>query len=517
MTRSSGLGPTRRTVCVAGGALALAGAPSKGTAQARPVILTVMSFNVQYGGEQLSLVHTAEVIRRAGADIVGLQEIDGQLRELARLSGLPFHDDRRRILSRWPLFDSGAGYRRAAGRAPYSIVGLDPDAVHVWAMVRPGLGVALANTHLSSDPSAYEAAHLGAGLEQALAIEAAARGAEVEALAALGDVMADGTPTVLTGDFNMASPLDWAGSGPRGGLTHPYAAAWPTGRRLQRLGFRDAYREIHPEPSARPGFTWRAGSPAGPTPQRVPGLIPERIDHIHVGGAARVVDVALVGEAGAPDVDVVVDPWPSDHRAVVARLEVTPRSLPPRVAIEPRVASDHDSLLVRVHAGGEARWGVHVTPPDAPVAAALVSFAGVEAWYRDTVRLPLLDLSPGAYDVVLAGADGRPLARSRFWKIGSSPRLEAAKVRPQASVRVRWADAPGDGRDWIGLYEAHETDLQKHLVFAYTEALPEGDLEIGAEEWGGEALAPGRYRLRLFRDDTYVILASHDFVVEEGG
>src|SRR5688500_17760378 len=114
------------------------------------VTLRVMTFNVWYGGEQVSLEKVGEAIRAANADIVGVQEADRNLERIAEVAGMPYVDTRRRLLSRWPIFDSGQGVRTEPGSSPYSTTALDLGALHAWVMVRPGKVVAVSNVHLSS-------------------------------------------------------------------------------------------------------------------------------------------------------------------------------------------------------------------------------------------------------------------------------------------------------------------------------------------------------------------------------
>jgi endonuclease/exonuclease/phosphatase family metal-dependent hydrolase len=58
-----------------------------GGARAEPV--TVMTFNVWYGGVQVDFPAIGRAIRAADADIVGVQEPEGRLRRIARSAGLP--------------------------------------------------------------------------------------------------------------------------------------------------------------------------------------------------------------------------------------------------------------------------------------------------------------------------------------------------------------------------------------------------------------------------------------------
>ena len=119
--------------------LAPLAAPTQTFAQSEAEVrLKVLSFNIWYGGDQVSFAKVIEAIRLADADVVGLQEPDGRTAEIAAAAGYPYVDVRRHILSRYPLFDSGMGETQATEAPPYSTAGLDPDAVHVWAEVAPG-------------------------------------------------------------------------------------------------------------------------------------------------------------------------------------------------------------------------------------------------------------------------------------------------------------------------------------------------------------------------------------------
>ena len=52
-----------------------------------------MTFNIWYGGVQVDFRQVARSIREAGADVVGVQEPEGNLRRLAAATGLPYVDD----------------------------------------------------------------------------------------------------------------------------------------------------------------------------------------------------------------------------------------------------------------------------------------------------------------------------------------------------------------------------------------------------------------------------------------
>jgi hypothetical protein len=83
---------------------------------------------------------------------------------------------------------------------------------------------------------------------------------------------------------------------------------------------------------------------------------------------------------------------------------------------------------------------------------------------------------------------------------------------PGAPIRVRWRNAPGALRDWIGIYKADETDVTRYLGFVYTEALFAGEAIVEPDD-ASRPLTPGDYELRLLHDETYVVLASTRFSV----
>lgn len=118
----------------------------------------------------------------------------------------------------------------------------------------------------------------------------------------------------VTGDFNEPSALDWTEAAVATGQK-PVAVNWPTTRSLMDMGFTDAYRAVHPDPVAKPAFTWTPRYDEAATDDH-----PDRIDFVFARGAGLAVkDAAIVGEDG-PRSDLIVTPWPSDHRAVVAEV-----------------------------------------------------------------------------------------------------------------------------------------------------------------------------------------------------
>jgi hypothetical protein len=86
-----------------------------------------------------------------------------------------------------------------------------------------------------------------------------------------------------------------------------------------------------------------------------------------------------------------------------------------------------------------------------------------------------------------------------------------ARVRAGRSIRVSWANAPGFRRDWVGIWKAGDNDLYNdYLTFVYTGATVAGATTIAGDR---STYPPGRYVVRLVKDDGYGVLAQSSFTV----
>jgi exodeoxyribonuclease III len=299
-------------------------------APAEAETLRVMSFNIWGGGanEGKAIDETVAAIKAAGADVVGLQETRLEpdpctatdcaatgvsvAKEIAEALGWQVYDQTatnpalwaNAVISRYPI---GAASANDLG------VPLDVNGRTVW----------LFNIHLDDEPyQPYQLLGIAYGPAPFLSTAAGAvdfanrtRGPALDLL--LSDMAAaEGAAAVfVTGDFNEPSVLDWTPAAVAAGQK-PLAVDWPTTGRLMAEGFVDAYRAVHPDPVAKPAYTWTPRYDEAATDDE-----PDRIDFVLVrGDAVQVTDAAIVGEDG-PRSDIKVMPWPSDHRAVVAEIE----------------------------------------------------------------------------------------------------------------------------------------------------------------------------------------------------
>lgn len=292
--------------------------------------LTIASFNIWGAGRNdgQPLDRTTAAIRALDADIIGLQEVRGESSdcsatdcpaepaslapELARALGYEWMEQ---------LTDNEVLWANAI-LSRHPIIGTTPNGLGARVEVE-GRQVVLFNIHATDYP--YQPFQLlgipygdAAFLHTAAEAVEAARAARQGALQLLlGDLAATAAADlyVITGDFNEPSHRDWTPAAVTAGL-HPLAVEWPFTLAVEAAGFIDAFRTAHPDEVQRPGFTWSPLIPNDDAGQDHR----DRIDYVFVRAPGlRVVSAAVAGEPG-PWSDIVVDPWPSDHRAIVTRI-----------------------------------------------------------------------------------------------------------------------------------------------------------------------------------------------------
>lgn len=283
-------------------------------------VVRVMTFNLWEGGDAggQPLGQSLTVIQAAKADVVGLQEAHGRRR------GSTPPDNGRRLaeLLGWNHFDQG---ERTAIITRFPIVTNTPRKWGVSLRLPSGREAWMFNAHLNHAPYQpyqllsipYADAPFIQTAEQAVSEARKARGGQVERLVdELTPVLAAGNPVFLTGDLNEPSHLDWTERAAKAGLV-PMAVEYPTTLAITRAGMRDAFRAVYSDETMRTGWTWTPTTrPDDPKDRH------DRIDFVYTAGkGVRVTRCEVVGEA-RPAADLVVQPYPSDHRAVVAEIEL---------------------------------------------------------------------------------------------------------------------------------------------------------------------------------------------------
>jgi endonuclease/exonuclease/phosphatase family metal-dependent hydrolase len=142
-----------------------------------------------------------------------------------------------------------------------------------------------------------------------------------------------GLPVILAGDFNENSHLDWTEAAKDHFGHYGVAIEWPCTKLLADAGYVDAWRQIHPDPVACPGFTWPAPAAGkGSTSWAPKSDERDRIDFVFAKGL-RARAAWVVGPLASyvrnqlqedPDQDLIRHfdlPWPSDHKAVLVEYE----------------------------------------------------------------------------------------------------------------------------------------------------------------------------------------------------
>ncbi|MDJ1133090.1 endonuclease/exonuclease/phosphatase family protein [Streptomyces iconiensis] len=123
----------------------------------------------------------------------------------------------------------------------------------------------------------------------------------------------DTSPTLLAGDLNTVPASDWSGAWARCPRKYGLSYDLRTTRMIEEAGFRDTYREAHPDVCAEPGSTW---SPLA----RNRSATPARIDFVFARGRQLAVNRSFtVGERLASHPP---GRFYSDHAAVVTDLKV---------------------------------------------------------------------------------------------------------------------------------------------------------------------------------------------------
>jgi exodeoxyribonuclease-3 len=289
-------------------------------AQTEEERIRVMSYNIHRGGVVMlkqPLSQTAKAIQLAKADIVGIQETRSprgdKLEELAKLLGWN-HDMGKGslILTRYEIVESlnsGVKVKLDSGREayvfnlhlpshpyqPYQLLGIRPK----WH--KHTFDIEFIKTEAETIQWAIKA-----------------RGNEItKLLRQIRSISEKQAPVFVVGDFNEPSHLDWTARAVKAGR-HPIKVEYPNSLAMIQAGFADAYRTIYPDEMEKPGYTWSSFYKFDdPTTHH------DRIDFVYFKGKGiKLNEVKIVGE-NQKDADIVISPYPSDHRAVVADFKLT--------------------------------------------------------------------------------------------------------------------------------------------------------------------------------------------------
>ena len=271
----------------------------------------VMTYNVYKGGlgRKQPLSQTAKVIQEAKADVVGLQELNTRSdpKNAEKLAELLGFNRAGSVLTRYEIVEEkryGVKVKLPSGQEAYIFnlhLSSNPYQPYQLMGIRPKFKGHRDTPFIKTEAEAIEGAQ-----------KARTHGTTLKRLFHMMRGIDKNVPVFVVGDFNEPSHLDWTEAAAQSGR-HPIKVEFPTSKVFAKAGFTDAYRMIYPDEMAKPGFTW---SPAYKDDD--PRSHPDRIDFVYFrGNGLQVTDAKVIGE-DEEKADIVVTPYPSDHRAVVA-------------------------------------------------------------------------------------------------------------------------------------------------------------------------------------------------------
>lgn len=226
--------------------------------QEQSTMFKVMSWNILHGGHAIEngVQNVIQIIKEINPDIIVMVETYGSGQVIADSLGYNFHlvapegtalHDKNinlSILSRYPLGD------RIDTAYPFYLGGRDilieNQRIHVLA------------TWFHYDPWEDEPENLGKNVQELLAWEKI--GAKYEMLQKVlpyikkNVAQSDTIPTILGGDLNTPSHLDWGDETKE--MHHGLMVPWYSTKVLETLGLKDTYRTLNPSPVKYPGITW---------------------------------------------------------------------------------------------------------------------------------------------------------------------------------------------------------------------------------------------------------------------
>jgi endonuclease/exonuclease/phosphatase family metal-dependent hydrolase len=486
---------------------AAAGAPP-------PIRIKVMTFNIQYGASYSTIDAVVQAIQAADADVVGLQEAYGKTRKIARRLG--WHaSPRLHVVSRFPIVHPEGS--RVAGTPGGRI----PEGAWAYLLLGDGAVAAIAQTHTPWWPSGMYAMLQGEGEAEVLAREQGKLDWLQPHLDAVAGPIGGGVPTFFVGDLNTPSHLDWTQEAVDAlGWQPPtldppgerYVVQWPVTVAMQAAGFHDTFREANPDPIARPGFTYcvRFFPACGRWDTW------DRIDYVYSAGPIDVVRSEVVGEGG-PYSDIRSRPWPTDHRAVVSTVDVTPVAAPePFTApLDERVVIGHRMRVAFQDPSSPGRtiglWPSGADPATDPAAASAPVDGGADG---GTVSVETVGLAEGEHTVALLdGSDVVATSSVALVERAAPATITVASrwYRRGEPIEVSWTGGPGNRYDWLALnrncFDPSSCPLRQ---WRYIDGRVFG---AGRFTRGSEGIWPlrrGRYAVSLCIDDDYRCVATSE-------
>lgn len=293
-------------------------APACGQAKTpREKELKVLAWNVWHGGHSKAYPDegckgTIGILKKSGADVILMIETYGAAPMIA--DALGYHhallSDNLCVFSRYPITKTFI--------FPDSISTFNFGGVEVDVEGQP---VRVFDTWLHYLPDMRLVPTEKTEQEILVWDDAGTRDDEVHRILSVIRPMldeADCIPVIMGGDFNVHSHLDWTAATKN--LYHHDGAVvgWTVSKEMQKAGFRDSFRELHPDPVKNIGVTWLYDNDDKPTRQ-------DRIDFIYYQGKnIRAVASETFNQELAKPLQLYGEKffYPSDHGLVLTTFKL---------------------------------------------------------------------------------------------------------------------------------------------------------------------------------------------------
>lgn len=264
--------------------------------------LKIMQFNIWHGanetGKETGMIRLLKLLKENNADIYTFQETYGSGEKIADALGYNFYliSTNLSIMSRYPITETFKLYQPfKSGGVQIALPGNRKlNVFAVWLSHLPYYQRDLPQGKWKS-------------IEDYMIEENSTRGNDIKNIIAGIDSISQNSPAIpviMAGDFNSGSHLDWTKKTEE--IHFGYSIQWPASIAAHKSGFRDAYREVNPDPLKDIGATWSTiKHGVNPKYQN------DRIDYIYYKGRQLKVLNAYVINAGSVR-------FPSDHAAISA-------------------------------------------------------------------------------------------------------------------------------------------------------------------------------------------------------
>ncbi|TGD13601.1 endonuclease/exonuclease/phosphatase family protein [Brevibacterium sp. S111] len=347
----------RSSLLCAGSALALALGNSLGSvpaaaAEAQPPQkptdeITVLQLNIWHQGTQISdgIATIADIVEETEADIVMLSEAGPAADSIRRELNRRGHDTSSRsstdagIISRFPITESSVaeGFARAVldvGDQELAVYSGHLEYRYYANYLPRGYG---GGTPPPLPTSEYGWDEIPTGpitdldLITKINRESGRSEAVARTVAAAEDDRSQDRSVLIGGDFNEPSHLDWTERAKDEHDHNGVVMPWDSTLELEKGGYVDAYRDVHPDEITHPGVTWPAGNTDFPTSEL--SWTPkaderDRIDFVFhsgdddlqatsaqlVGPRTSVVRDEFVEEESQDEFFTPEADWPTDHK-----------------------------------------------------------------------------------------------------------------------------------------------------------------------------------------------------------